>query len=366
MNSRKTIFITGVTGGLGRELLRIFLERTEDELLLLVRPRASETHHARVEKLLKKLGILEKARGRVRVLAGDVTEPRLGLDPEDWKMAVSETDEFFHSAALTNLGASWEDAERINFQGTLHALKLARESHRRGRLARFFYFSTAFVAGSLTPIRALEDELPENPVFGNAYEATKYEAEKKVREEMAAGLPATIFRPSIVVGDSKRGAVSEFNVIYPFLRLFAHGHLRQLPTRLEHSFNIVPIDFVIEASFALSRLASTQNRTFHLVTENPPTLELLLKVREEYGHFPPVEVVEPENFSVEDLSPREREIFSTLNPYLGYLGSLLTFDNRNTREALAKSGISFPNTDFSFLKKIVNYAIERGYFLSAA
>lgn len=366
MKRVKNLFITGVTGGIGRELLRIFLERTNHRLLLLVRPKGSESHEKRVEKLLVKMGINGRSNERIQVLAGDVTEPKLGLDDKDWNTVIRETDEFYHSAALTHLGASWEAAERINLQGTLHALDLAREIAHRGKFRRFFYFSTAYVAGSLTPIHALEDELPEHPVFSNAYEATKYEAERKVREGLDAGLPLTIFRPSIVVGDSKRGAVSEFNVIYPFLRFFAHGLLRRIPSRLEHSFNIVPIDFVVEAAFALARQESSCGKTFHLVTEHPPTLEMLLRVKEEYGGFPPVEVVRPENFSVEDLDPKEREIFSALDPYLGYLGSGLTFDTKNTREALKESPIGFPKTDLTFLKKIVQYAIEKGYFLRSA
>ena len=367
MNKVRTIFITGVTGGLGRELLKLFLERTEDRLLLLVRSRSGESHERRVAKLLDRIGVNGRANGRVRVLEGDIVQSRLGLNSEDWKTAVRETDEFYHSAALTNLGASREEAEPINLGGTRHALELAREARQSGRLERFYYFSTAYVAGCRTSLHALEDELPGKPLFGNAYEATKFEAERTVRQEMAAGLPATIFRPSIVVGDSERGAVSEFNVIYPFLRLFAHGLLKKVPSRLEHSFNIVPIDYVIRASFALARRADTQNKTFHLVTEEPPTLRMLLEVKEEYGNgFPPVEVVPPEDFSVEDLDERERQVFATLDPYLGYLGDCLSFDTKNSRQALQGTGVSLPRTDRVFLRKIIDYALEKGYFLKPA
>lgn len=362
----KTLFMTGATGGIGKELIRLFLERTDERLWLLVRPKASESHERRVEKLVEKMGFDGNVKERIRVFAGDVTQPRLGLSPEEWQKVIHESDAFYHSAALTHLGASWEEAERINLQGTLHALQAAREAQARGGLERFFYFSTAYVAGSLTRIHALEDELPENPSFANAYEATKFLAEKKVREESAAGLPVTIFRPSMVVGDSKRGAISEFNVIYPFWRLFAHGLLKRIPSRPEHAFNIVPIDFVVQAAFALARQKESLGKTFHLVTGNPPTLQMLLQLKDEYGNFPPVEIVSPENFSLEELEAGERQIFSALDPYLGYLGSSLTFDTKNTEDSLRGTGISFPNTDRAFLKRIVDYAIEKGYFLTTA
>lgn len=366
MSKGRTVFLTGVTGGLGREFLRLLLEKTDDHFLLLVRPKGPESHEKRVEKLLQKMGLNGECLGRLRVLAGDITSPRLGLSPEDWETVVCETQEFYHSAALTNLGAAWEEAEQINLQGTLRCLELAREAKKRGRLERFFYFSTAFVAGSLTPIHALEDRLPEAPVFGNAYEATKNQAERKVREEAAQGLPVTIFRPSIVVGSSRDGAVSEFNVIYPFLRLFAHGILKRVPSDLDHSFNIVPIDFVVESSFAIARREDSLGKTFHLVSEKPPTLRMLLEIKEEYRGFPPVEVVPPEDFSIEELSAEERGVFQTLEPYLGYLGSTLTFDTTNARTTLKDSGISLPRTDRPFLKKLVDYAIKRGYFLPAS
>ena len=366
MKETKTLFLTGVTGGLGRELLKLFLERSEDRLLLLVRAKASDSHADRVQKILTKIGINGEAKKRIEVLAGDVSRPALGLREEEYRRVIQETDEFYHIAALTNLGASWEDAEKINLGGTLHALEVAGEAQKQGRLECFFYFSTAYVAGSLTKIHSLEDALPENPSFANAYEATKFLAEKKVREEMREGLPATIFRPSIVVGDTRTGAVSEFNVIYPFLRLFAHGFLKKLPSQVENSFNIVPIDFVVQAAFKIARQKNSLGRTFHLVTETPPTLQMFLAIKQEYGFFPPLEVVPPETFSLEDLNEQEKLIFASLNPYLGYLGSPLTFDTQNAKEALRQTDISFPKTDLPFLRKIVSYAIEKGYFLPSS
>lgn len=366
MKASKNIFMTGATGSIGREFIRLFLNETQDHLTLIVRPKPGFSHEERMERILAKMGINGKQEGRLTVFKGDVTQPRMGLAESDWNRVLSETDEFYHIAALTNLGAGWEEAEKINLQGTVHALALAQEACQKGRLKRFFYFSTAYVAGSLTPVRALEDELPENPAFANNYEATKFLAEKKVREEMAAGLPAVIFRPSIVVGDSERGVISEFNVIYPFLRLFAHGLLRKIPSRRQNVFNIVPIDFVVRAAFWIAVQERSLGKTFHLVSENPPTLEMLLEIKEEYGDFPPVEVVSPDEFSVNDLKPEERQVFTSLDPYLGYLTSSLSFDTRNTRQVLEGSGIEFPRTDRNFLRKIVGYAIEKGYFLRSA
>ena len=264
METTKTIFLTGATGALGKEILRTLLETTGHELFLLVRPKPPLSHWDRIRKILMPIGLEHHLGTRVHVWAGDVAMPGLGLSDLDRNKIQAEVDEIFHIAALTELNGSKEDCRRVNLGGTEKMLELAQESLMKGHLKRFFYFSTAYVAGSLQTYRSREDHLTEEPAHANFYESSKYEAERKVREAMQSGLPVTIFRPSIVVGDSQTGEVSEFNVIYPFMKLFAHGILKRLPTRLDHSFNIVPIDFVVKAS-----LASLRYREFDQINVGP-------------------------------------------------------------------------------------------------
>jgi len=181
---------------------------------------------------------------------------------------------------------------------------------------------------------------------------------------MAEGLPATIYRPSIVVGDSGTGEVSEFNVIYPFMKLFGHGILTKLPTRLDNTFNIVPIDFVIRAALAIAKQETTVGKCFHLVTRTPPTIGMFLKLKEEeYPNAPAIHVIDPDDFNAEDLSAGEQMVFSMLRPYMGYLNDHLSFDTRNTEEALRHTGIAFPETDYAFLKILTKYAVDAGYLL---
>jgi thioester reductase-like protein len=239
---------------------------------------------------------------------------------------------------------------------------LAQDFHDNGKLDRFYYFSTAFVAGSKHSYRAMEDDLPTHPVHANYYEASKYEAEMCVRDAIRRGLRATIFRPSIVVGNSVNGEVSQFNVIYPFLKLLAHGILKRLPTHPDNSFNIVPIDFVTKAALNIAFQNDAIGKAYHLVTLSPPTVGMLIKLREDkYPNMPQIEIVSPDAFETENLPSDEQVAFNMFEPYLGYLNDHLTFDARNTIEALKGTGIEMPITDYRFLDIIVNYAVERGY-----
>ncbi len=364
---KRAIFLTGVTGTLGKEILKTLLSTTDAKLFLLIRRKNRFSHWDRARKILSAFHLENFLGTRIQVMQGDVSFPELGLNADDFEILRGQVREFYHIAALTALNGSREECFSTNLGGTEEALKVAKKLKSTGRLERFFYFSTAFVAGSLQTFCAVEDELPLRPAHANHYEASKYQAETKVREAMKEGLAATIFRPSIVVGNSQTGEVSEFNVIYPFLRLFAHGVLTRLPTRLQNSFNIVPIDFVVNASLAIAGQKTSVGKTFHLVTENPPTMEMLIRLhQEQYPDSPPIEVMEPNLFQKEKLDPSEQFVFEMMKPYLGYLNEHLTFDTANTRKALQGTGIPFPVTDYAFLQRLCRYAVDAGYFVSAS
>lgn len=364
MKTRKCFFITGVTGTLGKEFVRDILQNGDEKIYLLVRRSNRFSHWDRMRKILSAFGLENELATRVDVLEGDITLPGLGLNEETVAELRKKVTEFYHIAALTSLNGSEEDCNKINFGGTQEVLKMAWDLRKNGILERFFYFSTAYASGSRQTYHAKEDGLPERPAHANFYESSKYAAEGKVREALAQGLPATIFRPSIVVGDSRTGEVSEFNVIYPFIKLFAHGIISKLPTKPDNSFNIVPIDFVIKASRAISQQKDSVGKTFHLVTQEPPAIGLLLELqKEDYPELPPVEMIAPESFKKESLDPMGQAVYSMLEPYLGYLNDHLTFDTANTAKALQGTGIEFPRTDKNFLRILVNYAIDAGYLV---
>ncbi len=364
MNKAKALFLTGITGTLGKEMLRALLTTTDHRLYLLVRRKSGRySHWDRVRAILEPWGLTRFLGTRVHVFEGDVTLPGLGLQTADFEELRKSVEEVYHIAALTTLNAGEEECRKINVGGTEEALKLAVALRKIGKLRRFFYFSTAYAAGSRQTYLSKENALPENPVFANHYESSKFASETRVRQAMADGLPVTIFRPSIVVGDSQTGEVSEFNVIYPFMKLFAHGILRLLPSRPNNAVNVVPIDFVIRASLAIANHPGSIGHAFHLVTKEPPTIKMLLDLRHDFQEAPEVTIISPDDFTKERLSPNDRMVYEMLEPYLGYLNDGLTFDTTNTERLLEGTGISFPKTDMDFLRTLVRYAVDAGYLL---
>ena len=359
--ARDLIFMTGATGVLGQELVKELLTTTDSDIAILARAKNRVSHEERVQKTLTAVGMDLHYGSRVRVIEGDVTKPKFGIKKEDVEYLEKECTVFYHIAALTALNGTEKECREINIGGTEHALELAWDLRKKGKLERFIYFSTAFVAGSIWKHHSKEDELPVKPAFANYYESSKYQSESRVRAAMNDGLPVTIIRPSIVVGHSETGEVSDFNVIYPFIKLFAHGILTKVPTCPENTFNIVPIDFVIKATCSIVQNPKSIGKCFHLVSPEPPAIGTLLSLRSEFPKAAEIEMIDPKEFKKSALDPQGQMVFAMLEPYLGYLNGDLTFDTTNTEEILRGTGIAMPRTDLPFLRTMIGYAVEAGY-----
>lgn len=352
----KRALITGATGTLGRKLVAALLEQTDAHLYLLARDRRKMGAEDRVRKVLADQGVAHLA-GRVTTLVGDVGEAGFGLGREGLSGLSGPIDRFFHVAATTDLGTTSPDAERVNINGTANALRVARDLFQDGRLGRYVHFSTAYVAGGLGDHLALEDDLPDHAArHANPYEASKCKAERLVRAAADEGLPTTILRPSIVVGDSRTGAISDFSGIYAFLRLWAYGMISRLPAVASNPVNLVPIDYVTQASLAIASRADAVGKTYHLVATRPPTIGTLLDAaREERPSLPRIAFEAPNGDAQNGARP------TPMHPLLVYLNCRLRFDVRNTTAALEGSGVEPPVTDYSFLRRQVRYAVASGY-----
>jgi thioester reductase-like protein len=273
MPASKT-FLTGATGFLGGELVkRILCENTTSEIWLLIRDSRQIKALDRLEELF--LSITEESeltitaiRHRVHLVVGDLTQLRFGLDEAAFIDLASQVDQIFHCAASIHLIGDLAPMRKINYFGTQQVLALARISSQAGNFHRFNYVSTAYIAGKRFGI-IYENELAHNKGFCNTYEMVKHETEQMV-EQAKAELPITIFRPSIIVGDSKTGKTTSFNVIYEPMRLSYLGKLKILPGSSKSVIDVVPVDFVSDALMALSAMdKEVIGKTFHLsVGEN--------------------------------------------------------------------------------------------------
>ena len=256
------VLLTGATGFVGMEVLARYLERTDRRVYALVRGADDCDAAARIARTLRCLfGLGHPYAERVVPVRGDVTRRALGLGSEADALA-EHVSEVVHCAATVSFGLSLRVSRATNVGGTERMLRFARLCQQRGGLRRFSHISTAYVAGEHAGCFS-EDDLELGQRFRNPYEQSKFEAERIVGR-WRSRLPITVMRPSIVVGERDSGWTASFNVLYWPLRAFAHGAYAALPARHEAPVDVVPVDYVADAIFALSQAPETEGGTFHL------------------------------------------------------------------------------------------------------
>ncbi len=260
------IFITGSTGFLGGQLLQRLLAVYHDaQFCLLVRPQGDKTASTRIEETLNRLfGPTQAKRYLQRILPipGDFTLENFGLGDSAFKNFASKTSTIYHSAACTMLDRPLAQSRTINVGGTKQVLKFAALAQKLNpNFNRLNHLSTAYVVGDTRAI-VTPDQLSTTTNFRNGYEQAKAESEALVRSYEE--IPHTIYRPSVIVGDSTTGQTSTFNVIYVPARFLANGLLKVLPAFPRIPFDIVPIDYVSDTIVALSKKNLQGNQYFHL------------------------------------------------------------------------------------------------------
>lgn len=336
------LLMTGFPGFLGSALLPLLLARRENSrAVCLVQPQHFSTAEARIEELA---AAHPHTRDRISLVTGDITAPQLGIDA-DALAGLDDVTEVWHLAAIYDLTVDEAIARRVNVDGTAQVLDFCRS---RPEFERLQYVSTCYVSGDFAGDYP-EDVLDAGQHFRNHYESTKFAAEMLVREAIADGLPATIYRPGIVVGDSSTGATQKYDGPY-FLASFLR---RQPPVAIVPAVGdadtvkvcLVPRDFVVSAMDELSVLPESIGRTYALTDPNPPSArELVDAFAAHLGKkviWVPVPLG-PVRALMSNVPGLER-LLGIPAEGLDYFASLTTYSTTNTVRDLAQTDLRCPN-----------------------
>ena len=346
----KRIFITGAAGLIDGEIASRLCKqghsvtglvhrnhelRSNDDVILETRGWAADGHYA----------------GSVQTISGDVSKPHFGWDEAQWSAFAADHDLLIHSAATVRFDLSYDDCAAVNVEGTRHALDLAR----LGAMP-ILHISTAYVCGTRQG-QIDEVEPRDGAEFANSYEACKADAERLVQ---ASGIPHAIARPSIVVGDSKTGAIRQFDTIYAALKLIAEGRVAKMPARSDASLDFVPIDHVARGIVAIAEgMDKAAGGIFHLVANRALSIPDFFETLDGYEFFKRPLMIAPEAFDASALTPLERRVFGRLlGPYVGYFQRSPRFNDDRLRDL---TGLVCPPTGKDFFKTLVDYCIGVGF-----
>jgi thioester reductase-like protein len=358
------VLLTGVTGLLGMELLVRYLEHTDRLVYALVRGADDAAVAARVQGTLRSLfGVAHPYAERVVPVRGDLTRPGLGLRGRRRDALAEQVGEIVHCAASVSFELDLPSARAINVEGTRRVLELAERCVARGGLRRLTHVSTAYVAGEHAGCFS-EDDLDLGQRFRNAYEQSKFEAERLVAGARGR-LPVTVARPSIIVGERATGWTCAFNVLYWPLRAFSRGSYLALPARRSAPVDAVPVDYVADALFVLAQARETEGATFHLTAgAHASTVGEVVELATAFFRRPAPRLLDPGLYRrvVHPLlmrssrDERYRQALRRSEVFFPYFAARAAYDNRRTRVALLGSGVA-PSPLPAYFERLVEFAL---------
>jgi thioester reductase-like protein len=260
------IFLTGSTGYLGSYLAAGLFTGHRERLNLLVRAKTQQEARERLWTSLQLHFAFpefhEFLQSRSRIFLGDLTAERFALPDDEYRALVDSTDSVIHCAASLNR-RSEKQCLNVNLRGTLEVLQLARRAQNHHGLRRYSHVSTVAVAGH----RKSEVVSEDTAIDWARSDYDPYARTKKFCEHMAAQLlpdvTRTIFRPAIVLGDSRRPETTQFDMVQAFDIL---SRFPVLPLRADDKIDIVPANYVGAAIVAIHQKTQPAHGIYHLAS----------------------------------------------------------------------------------------------------
>jgi thioester reductase-like protein len=352
------IFLTGSTGYIGAHVAANLLEQHGASLNLLVRARDPQEAAGRLWQGLQLHldfpRFYEHFQTRMRVFCGDLTAPHFGLSDDDYDRLIHTTDSVIHCAASLNR-KSEKSCLNVNLRGTLEVLLLAQKSNYYHGLRRFSQVSTVAVAGKRQDEVVTEDR----SIDWDRSDYDPYARTKKFTEHMMRQLlpevPNTIFRPSIVLGDSRYPETTQFDMVKAFVFL---AGLPVLPFRAQDKIDIVNVDFVADAIATLHQKEKPLYDTYHLSSgvDSQTFRQLtstLAAVQNKRGPFFLPFLERPFGSSVNFLSNRSGSLAygaSLMKVFMPYLVWNTVFDNTRVTQELGRKPVPFSQYSYPLLK----------------
>jgi thioester reductase-like protein len=350
--------LTGGTGYIGAHVASNLLADYHEPLNLLVRARDPQEARERVWRAMQLhmdfARFSDLLNSRIRIFLGDITSPQLGLSAEEYGALVASTDSVIHCAASLNR-KSEKTCLNVNLRGTLQVIQLARRARDSHGLRRFSHVSTVAVAGHRSNEVVEEDtSIDWNRSDYDPYARTKKFCEHMVRE-LLPDVQRTIFRPSIVLGDSRRAETNQFEMVRAFVFL---ASLPALPFHPNSRIDIVPVDYVADAIALLHQKPNPAHEIYHLSSgaDSEAFSELTDALAKSQGRRPPLFAPSLEGTSskmIGALAGRAGKIgglATLLKVFLPYLVWNTVFDNRRVVAEMGRRPARFSEYCYPLLR----------------
>lgn len=364
----QNVLLTGATGFLGAFLLRDLLRHTGATVHCLVRADDADQAFARLRGTLEQYGLWEDAQtARIIALAGNLALPRLGLSNAQFQGLAATVDAIYHNGTWVNLLYPYETLKAANVGGTVELLKLASTT----RIKPLHYVSTISVFPLWMEVcRESEpldnDAFKANHLIDSGYLASKWVAERLLLAARGRGIPASIYRPGQIVGDSETGAVNSRDLFFRDIKTCLQlGVFPEFPNCHE---NLIPVDYISRAIVQLSQRQDTGSSVFHLMNPTPNWRNDFIDHAQRLGY--PIQGLPFMDWKAKVMDACRGNPHIALYPLLPLLNMYATpdsnwthgYDCSNTLAGLAGTDIRCPPITPAMLDVYFDYLIRHGGF----
>ncbi|HQO09546.1 MAG TPA: SDR family oxidoreductase [Clostridiales bacterium] len=379
----RKFLITGGTGFLGSYLFTELLKKGY-EVTLICRPRNGKSAQERIENIIEWFKMNSSKLPGLKVYEGYIDKEGLGLSPSEREIIARDITEVIHCASETDFSErNRKHIETVNIGFLNNVLNYANDS----KAAHFHYLSTAYSAGSAEGECAEEINIPSG--FTNVYEETKNRAEKLADSFCRdKGMRLTIYRPSIVYGESGTGRSRKFNAFYypvkalSYIKEIMLKDIKEkngtraaalgvslkdngtlvMPIRFRSiyggSLNLIPVDFFAEAMITLIQERDREG-IYHLVSGSPGNIEELICYTSKYFNIEGLSVTFGEQIS--DRTGLEDLFESYIRMYLPYIADKRKFLTFRADPILRGRNIICPRMSYEIFERCIDYAIKCGW-----
>jgi long-chain acyl-CoA synthetase len=365
----QNIFITGGTGMMGKEIVRLLLKNTNADIFLLVHKRGITDGNEEILENIFSLTPRKEFIKRLKVIRGDITKSQIGLDDYIYRALLKKTTHILHCAASTRFDLPLEEARKINVFGTKNIADFAQKCPN---IRQFGFLSTVYVSGKrIGEIK--EDELEHTAGFVNTYEQSKYEAEMLLSK--LKNIPVAVYRLSTILGDSQSGKVNHFTAPHQAIRMMYLGLASMLPGAPDYKVDLISSDYTAKTIFDLYWKNFVPNKNFHITHGEgsytlheiiEKTYEVLAVIDKDWAqkNYPKPAIVSEETFDLFMRSassvdnPILSGVLNALNHFAHQLLYPKEFSNRNTLAVLPNYRKKLPKIQ-EYYGKVVEYCVKR-------
>ena len=341
----KHYFITGATGVIGAALTPVLLEDETISVDLLIRAKSRDHLNERMEKLFEfwEFDTGDERKERINAVTGDISLPQFGMAESDYNFISGHCTHIIHCAGNVRMNLPIEEARRCSVDSSKNVIALAQACQKNNHLEKIEFVSTVGVGGRMKGV-VPESWIEKEREFHNTYEQAKAEAEDYIKTHVEKGLPITVHRPSMVVGNSKTGKIIHFQIFYHLCEfLSGRRSLGVIPDTGEIRLDTIPSDYVAKVIAWSSKDLDTSGQIFHECS-GPKDAILISELKQQVqGLFKAKGVPLPRSFSIPvwlfklilpviglAVTGKAKRAMKALPVFFDYLSENQSFENSRT------------------------------------